>query len=84
MKKLIQIHVVSVNVVYGWLVGSNNGLWRVNGDTQYFPKKSTALEYAEEMALHYGGGSVRIHGRDGKIKEERSYPRARDPRRSKG
>jgi hypothetical protein len=28
--------------------------------------------------------SVRIHNMDGKIQEERTYPRAADPRRSKG
>jgi hypothetical protein len=28
--------------------------------------------------------SVRIHGRDGRIQEERSYPRSADPRSSKG
>lgn len=28
--------------------------------------------------------SLRIHGVDGKIKEERTYPRGADPKRSKG
>lgn len=28
--------------------------------------------------------SVRIHKQDGKIQEERTYPRSTDPRRSKG
>jgi hypothetical protein len=28
--------------------------------------------------------SVRIHGRDGRIQEERTYGRAADPRRSRG
>lgn len=28
--------------------------------------------------------SVRIHKQDGKIQEERTYPRSADPRRSKG
>jgi hypothetical protein len=31
-----------------------------------------------------GRGSVRIRKRDGKIQEERTYPRSADPRRSKG
>ena len=29
-------------------------------------------------------GSVRIRKRNGRIQEERTYPRSRDPRRSKG
>lgn len=28
--------------------------------------------------------SIRFHGLDGKVKEERTYPRAADPRGSKG
>lgn len=31
-----------------------------------------------------GGGSVRIRKLDNTIQEERTYPRAKDPRRSKG
>jgi hypothetical protein len=30
------------------------------------------------------GGSVRIHNTDGKIQEERTYPRSIDPKSSKG
>jgi hypothetical protein len=29
-------------------------------------------------------GSVKIHKKDGKIQEERTYPRSADPRKSKG
>lgn len=29
-------------------------------------------------------GSVKIHGTDGRIMDERTYPRSIDPRRSKG
>lgn len=29
-------------------------------------------------------GSVKIHGLDGKIQEERTYPRSADPHKSKG
>lgn len=31
-----------------------------------------------------GGGSVRIRKTDNTIQEERTYPRSKDPRRSKG
>ncbi len=35
-------------------------------------------------ALGKSGGSVRIHTTDGKIQEERTFPRSADPRSSKG
>ncbi len=35
-------------------------------------------------ALGKGGGSVRIHKQDGTIQEERTFPRSRDPKDSKG
>lgn len=37
-----------------------------------------------EKLLGKNGGSVRIHKQDGKLQEERTYPRASDPRRSLG
>jgi len=30
------------------------------------------------------GGSLKIHKLDGTIQEERTYPRSKDPRKSKG
>lgn len=35
-------------------------------------------------ALGKAGGSVRIHKTDGTIQEERTFPRSRDPKDSKG
>lgn len=35
-------------------------------------------------ALGKAGGSVRIHKTDGKIQEERTFPRSRDPKDSPG
>ncbi|MEO1169825.1 MAG: DUF2188 domain-containing protein [Pseudomonadota bacterium] len=35
-------------------------------------------------ALGSKGGSVRIHKQDGKIQEERTYPRSKDPKSSPG
>lgn len=50
--------------------------------------KVNAIEQATQLAriIAAAGGkaSVVIHGQDGKIKEERTYPRSSDPRRSKG
>jgi hypothetical protein len=37
-----------------------------------------------EKAIGGAGGSVRIHKEDGVYQEERTYPRSRDPRQSKG
>jgi hypothetical protein len=35
-------------------------------------------------AIGADGGSVRIHKTDGKIQEERTYPRSADPKKSPG
>lgn len=37
-----------------------------------------------EKAVGSAGGSVRIQKEDGKIQEERTYPRSEDPKKSKG
>jgi hypothetical protein len=37
-----------------------------------------------EKALGDEGGSVKIQKQDGKFQEERTYPREKDPRTSKG
>jgi uncharacterized protein YdaT len=38
-----------------------------------------AEQRAKELAAHSGGGEVRIHGRDGKIRDSDTVPPARDP-----
>lgn len=45
-------------------------------------KEKALADTIEYMIKHEG--SLRIHGLDGKIQEERTYPRSADPRRSKG
>ena len=35
-------------------------------------------------AIGQGGGSVKIQKQNGKFQEERTYPRSKDPKRSKG
>lgn len=42
-------------------------------------KKTAAVAKADPAAV-----SVKIHKQDGKIQEERTYPRKADPRKSKG
>lgn len=37
-----------------------------------------------EKTLGSEGGSVKIKKKDGRIQEERTYPRGRDPKRSRG
>ena len=50
-----------------------------------FDKKSDATAGgALKEALGIAGGSVRIHKQDGKIQEERTFPRSKDPKSSPG
>ncbi len=47
-------------------------------------KKSDAQQATIDIAKNKGNASVYIHGRDGKFKEERTYPRSQDPPGSRG
>jgi hypothetical protein len=49
-----------------------------------FSTKAAALKGGVLEKAVGGRGSVRIRKRDGKIQEERTYPRSADPRGSKG
>lgn len=62
--------------------------WRLEkaGSNRAVVKADTKAE-AVQKSRHYmakNGGSMRIHKEDGKIQEERTYPRSKDPRRTKG
>ena len=46
--------------------------------------KEGAIREARIEARIRSGASVRIRTKDGRIQEERTYPRSRDPRRSRG
>lgn len=49
------------------------------------PRKTEAVKKTARVAKKSPGPvSVRIHKQDGKIQQERTYPRSADPRRSKG
>jgi hypothetical protein len=47
------------------------------------PTKDEAQSTGRDMAIERGVEHV-IHNRDGKIGERNTYPRSRDPRRSRG
>lgn len=42
-------------------------------------KQSTAEERAKDVVLDQGGGEVRIHGRDGRIRDSDTVAPGRDP-----
>lgn len=46
--------------------------------------KQLAVSESAKMLKNSDGASLRIHNLDGTIQEERTYPRAADPVRSKG
>jgi hypothetical protein len=56
------------------------------GDTvRTFSTKADALKGGTlERLVSKHGGTVRVHAKDGKLQEERTFPRSRDPRRSPG
>jgi hypothetical protein len=47
-------------------------------------RKADAQRATIDIAKNKGDASVYIHGRDGRIQEERTYPRSADPRETKG
>lgn len=59
----------------GWK-GKKEGAERasVKGDT-----KEEVLKKTIDIAKNKGDSSVVIHGKDGKIQEERTYPKSSDP-----
>lgn len=48
-----------------------------------FKVKQEAVDYSTEYMREHQG-SLKIHKEDGKIQEERTYPRSADPKQSKG
>lgn len=46
--------------------------------------KVDAIKTAKEFILKSGGGSLKIHKINGRIQEERTYPKSNDPRKTKG
>ena len=58
----------------GWKLTSEESLITV----QNFDNKEEAIRVSAGF-LRGHGGSLRIHGADGRFEEERTYPRAADP-----
>ncbi len=57
----------------------------VNRARKRFATKTEATKGgALSSALGANGGSVRIRKEDGKIQEERTFPRSRDPKKTPG
>jgi uncharacterized protein DUF2188 len=48
------------------------------------PTKAVAIQRTIEIAKRQPEASVRIKGRDGRVQEERTYPRSSDPYPPKG
>ena len=48
-----------------------------------FDTKEKAKDFSVRY-MHEHGGSLRIRKENGRIQEERTYPRSSDPKRSKG
>ena len=59
--------------------------WELSGEVvKTFASKAAAPKGGVLEKAVSGIGSVRIRKRNGKIQEERTYPRGMDPRSSKG
>lgn len=71
---MVNYHVVK-NSLGGWEAKKEGGSKSsFHSDTQ---KEAEAK--AKEFAGNYGGGEVRIHGLDGKIRDSDTVPPANDP-----
>ena len=46
--------------------------------------KDEATKQSASYLKESGGGSLKIHKKDGKIQEERTYPKSADPSKSPG
>jgi len=46
--------------------------------------KQDAIKESKEFIQQRGGGSLKIHKNNGGFQEERTYPKANDPKKSEG
>jgi hypothetical protein len=79
MAKLPRYDLVHNKQTAEWDLKNSQGRVVKSFDNKADATKGGALEKAVN-----GEGSVRIHKRTGPIQEERTFPRSRDPRGSKG
>ena len=65
-----------------------NGVWQLKaeGSDKAIKEARTKQDILEQTQSYMSDrvASVKVHKRDGEIEEERTYPRAADPRKSKG
>jgi Uncharacterized protein conserved in bacteria (DUF2188) len=77
-QKLRQIDVVKKRS--GWVAETKSGRTFAKAPT----KRAVVKRAASKARSSSRPTSVRIHGRDGRIQEERTYPRSADPPSNKG
>jgi Uncharacterized protein conserved in bacteria (DUF2188) len=69
-------------------IKTHDGHWDLTreGGERASISKPTKAEILRAMEVFMVGktGSVKVHGEDGRLQEERTYPRSADPSRSKG
>lgn len=64
-----------------WVVRGDGGILSVSTTKKW----ATGFGLLSALARREPGGvSVRIYRKDGRLQEERTYPRSADPRRSRG
>lgn len=68
------------------VVPTADGNWAVrapNADraSGVFPRQADAIDRAREIIGNLGGGELRIHGRDGRIRDSDTVPKGNDPNR---
>lgn len=77
---LKRIDVVKNKTAKGWVAKTTDGTQVAKGATKAAAVKATAKVAKAEPK----GATVKVHKVDGKIGEERTYPRSADPKSSKG
>ena len=78
MSEKTQYHVTSTGD--GWQIKRTDAS-RASAKTA---TKAEAIKRAAEIATKNGNATVKIHKMDGRIQEERTYTRDKDPRGTKG
>jgi Uncharacterized protein conserved in bacteria (DUF2188) len=66
---------ISIDKEHGWKAAKENSL-RVSA---YADTQKEAEDLAKQFAGNAGGGEVRIHGRDGKIRDSDTVAPGNDP-----
>jgi len=81
---LLRIDVVRQKGVWGFEFLGRRGFFPASRNTQAQAFNEARLRAGMQIADGARGVTVRIHRANGRIREERTYPRSADPRRSRG